>query len=120
MLWVANFQFPFYEICVQNQWGIKLWDPVEDSDTGNPSLTTVTMKYLLAFQYWYCELCVENQWGRSRKYCFVNYCSLEVIKSLMDMGDEVEQTVLLGAAEIASFAAKILAESISMTHSDIL
>ena len=38
----------------------------------------------------------------------------------MDMGDEVEQTVLLGAAEIASFAAKILAESISMTHSDIL
>ena len=24
ILWVANFRFPFYEICVQNQWGHKV------------------------------------------------------------------------------------------------
>ena len=25
--WVANFRFPFYEICVQNQWGHKMLRP---------------------------------------------------------------------------------------------
>ena len=63
ILWIANFRFPFYEICVQNQWGrdIKLWDPVEDSDTGDPSLAIVRMEYLFACQFLYFELCVENQ-----------------------------------------------------------
>ena len=47
ILWVANCRFPFYEICVQNNCEIKLWDPVEDSDAGGPSSITVRMKYLL-------------------------------------------------------------------------
>ena len=25
ILWIANFRFPFYEICVQNQWGHKFF-----------------------------------------------------------------------------------------------
>ena len=40
--------------------GIKFWDPVEDSDTGGPSLITVRLEYLFAFQFWYCKLCVEK------------------------------------------------------------
>ena len=43
-LWVANFWFPFYEICVQNQWGIKFWDPVEHSNTSSLSSITVRME----------------------------------------------------------------------------
>ena len=43
ILWVANFQFRFYEICVQNQWRIKFWNPLEDSDTSEPGSITVRM-----------------------------------------------------------------------------
>ena len=43
ILWVANF------------WGIKIWDPVEDSSADSMSAITVRMDYLFAFQFWYCE-----------------------------------------------------------------
>ena len=64
--------------------GIKFWDPVEDSDTGSLTLITVRMECVFAFQYWYCELCGQNQWGEGRKHCFLNFCSLAVLESLMD------------------------------------
>ena len=73
ILWVDNFRFSFYEIRVQNQWGIKFWNTGEDFDTLGPSLITARMEYLLAFQYLYCELCVENQWGRGKKHCFSSW-----------------------------------------------
>ena len=41
------------------------WGPVEDSDTGGPSLVTIRMEYLLAFQYWYCQLCVKTDEGEA-------------------------------------------------------
>ena len=80
ILWVANFRFPFYEICVQNQWGHKCWDPAEDFETGDSGWITVRMEYLLVFQYWYSELCVENRWGGGRKNCFVNFLFLVVLE----------------------------------------
>ena len=61
--------------------------------------------YLLVFQYWHCELCVENRWRRGRKHCFVNFCFLEVLESLMDEGWwGWGRKSLLGAAKIASFS----------------
>ena len=75
-------------------WGLR--HPV-----GNLSSITVRMEYLRAFQYWYCELCVENRWGR--KHCFVNFCSLAVLESLVDEGQWSEAVCYLGPAEIVSF-----------------
>ena len=78
----ANYRFPFYEIWVQNQWDIKFWDTVEDSDTSGPSSSNISTEYLFAFQYWYCEPCVENRWGGGRKHCFVKLYSLLVVDSV--------------------------------------
>ena len=72
----SQFWFPFYLICVQNQWGHKTLNPIEDSEIGGRSSITVRMEYLLAIQYWYSEPCAENQWGWSKKHCFVNFSSL--------------------------------------------
>ena len=71
ILWVANFRFPFSEICVQNQWCINCLDSVENSNTGGPSSITVRMEYFRAFQYGYCKLFLEKRWDR--KHCFVNF-----------------------------------------------
>ena len=102
ILWVANFRFPFYEVCAQNQWTIKFWDPVDNSDTGGPSSMTVRMEYSRAFQYWYCALCVENRWGRGRKHCFVNSFFFPVFEGWWEGGREP----YLGAAEITSFSSR--------------
>ena len=112
-LWVVKFWLPFYEICVQNQWGMKFWDPLEDSITDSPSWTTVRMEYLLlAFQYWYCELCVENWWGRGRKHCFVNSCFLAMLESLMDeLWWGGGRKSCFGAAEITSFFSQDFSQS---------
>ena len=77
ILWVANFRFPFSEICIQNQWWHKLLRPSWglQHPVGSPSSITVRMEYWRAFQYWYFELCVENRWGRKH---FVNFYSLTV------------------------------------------
>ena len=69
-----------YSVSVRS---IKCWDPVEDSNTGGLTSITVRIEYLLALQYWYCEFCVENRWGGGRKHCFVNFCSLVVLESLV-------------------------------------
>ena len=95
-----------------NKWGIKFWHPVENSDTGGPSLTTIRMEYLLDFQYWYCGLCVENQWGRGRKYCFVNFCFFGgtwVIDGRAVMG--WFRKSYLGAAETTSFSSRDFSRS---------
>ena len=41
----SQFSILFYEICVQNHWGIKFWDPVEDSNPGGPSSIAVWVEY---------------------------------------------------------------------------
>ena len=84
ILWVVNFRFPFYEICVQNQrwhkllrpsWGLwHLWSEFNYRYDG----------ILTCFSILYCELCVENWWGR--KHCFVNFCPLTVPESLVAGG----------------------------------
>ena len=63
MLWLTNFRFPFYQICVQNPWQHKI-SLVEDFNTGGPSSFAVRMEYLFAFQFCYCECCVESRWER--------------------------------------------------------
>ena len=57
ILWVANFRFPFYEVCVQNQWW-HLLRPSWGLRHRRSKFNTVRMEYLRAFQYWYCELCL--------------------------------------------------------------
>ena len=119
ILWIANLWFPFYEICTQNQRGIKFWDTVENSDTGGPSSITVNMEYLLAFQYWYCELCVQNRWEWGRKHCFV-FCVFFGGAWIVDGWEVVRwgRKSYLGAAEIASFFSRDFSRS--MTHSDMM
>ena len=51
ILWIANFWFSFYEICVQNQrgsWNFEIL--VMDSDTGGPSSINFRIEYVFAFQ----------------------------------------------------------------------
>ena len=48
ILWIANFQFPLYEICVRNQWGHNFEILVEELDTGGPSLITIRIDNLFA------------------------------------------------------------------------
>ena len=79
ILWVVNFQFRFYEICVQNWWEHKIFkDPSWGLRQWRSRFNYCYEEYLFACQFWYCELCVENRWGGSRKYYFVNFCSLAV------------------------------------------
>ena len=61
-----------WNLCSEPVGGIKFWDPVEGSDTGDPSWVIVMIEYLFAFQFWCCKLCVENRWGGGRKHWFVN------------------------------------------------
>ena len=104
ILCVANFRFPFYEICVQNQWWHKLLRASWGLRNRLSKFNTVRMEYLRAFQYWYCELCVENRWGR--KHCFVNFCSLTVLGSSVDGGPWGDAMFYLGPAEIVSFSSR--------------
>ena len=121
ILWVANFRFPFYEICVHNQWGMKFWNPFEDSNTGGMTTITVTMQYLLAFQCWYWELWTENRWGRGRKHCFNNFCFLAKLELSVDEGWWGRaENLIYGQLELHLFTAWILFKTISMTHSDML
>ena len=62
-----QFLFSFYEIFVQNQWGMTFWDQIEDSNTSVMSSVTVRMEYLLAFQYWYCG---KPMRGRQKTFCW--------------------------------------------------
>ena len=96
----------FYLICVQNQWGHKTLNPIEDSDIGGQSSIIVRMEYLLAIRYWHSEPCAENQWGRSKKHCFANFSSL--IRFWMR-----------GFSSLILFSPGILAEAVSVTHSDM-
>ena len=64
---VAIFNFYFMKFVFQISGGIKIWDPIEDSNIGGPSSITIRMEQLFAFQFWYCELWVENQWGGDKK-----------------------------------------------------
>ena len=61
-LWIANFRFSLYEICVQNQWGRKtLRSSLRASILAvQVRLLLVRIEYVLAFQIWYCELCVKK------------------------------------------------------------
>ena len=63
-LWIANFWFSFYEVCVQNHWVHKtLWSLYE---LRTPTLVVqvrlplVKIEYVFAFKIWYCELCVKK------------------------------------------------------------
>ena len=67
-----------WNLCLESV-GHKIWDPVEDSDTGRPSSINVWTKYVFAFQYWSCKVCVENRWVGGRKHCFINFCFLVVL-----------------------------------------
>ena len=51
-------------------------------------------------------LCVKNQLGRGRKHCFVDFCSLTVLESSVDVGGGVGQKSYFGTAEIASFSSQ--------------
>ena len=51
-------------------------------------------------------LCVKNQLGRGRKHCFVDFCSLTVLESSVDVGAGVGQKSYFGTAEIASFSSQ--------------
>ena len=86
ILWVANFRFPFYKTCVQNQWGHKIL---------RPSWGT---QGLICFQFWYCELRVENRWGGGRKHFLKNFCFSAVLLLSMDVEWCVGQTVLFRAS----------------------
>ena len=66
-----QFSIPVLKFVFRISGGIKFWDPVEDSNTSGPSLSTVWMEYVFAFQYWYCKLCGKNWWRGGRKHCFV-------------------------------------------------
>ena len=82
ILWVVNFDSGFMKFFFRISGRIKFWDPVEDSDTREPSSVTFRMEYLFVFQFWYNELCVENQWRGGKKYYFVNFRSLVVLSLL--------------------------------------
>ena len=65
--------------------------------------------------YWCCELCVE------KRKSFVNFSSLVVLKSSVDEGWwGGTESLIWGQLKSRRFRAKILAEAISMTHSDML
>ena len=68
ILWVANFRFPLYEICVQNQWRHESLEILlEDSDTGAPSSIAVRIESLFTIfvPISTCELCLKNDEGEA-------------------------------------------------------
>ena len=81
--------------------GIKLWDLIEDFDTGCSSSVTIRMEYLFAFQFWYCELCMENRWRREAEstilliFVFWQYFNCQWMRG---------RKSYLGPATIASFS----------------
>ena len=99
MLWVANFQFPLYIICIQNQWGVDFEILSEDFDTSNPSSITVRIECLFAFQFWFCVPCMKNHWGGGRQHYFVSFlfCGGALIISSWEVVNE-EQRLLFRAS----------------------
>ena len=83
----SQFSIPVsWNLCSESVAALNFWDPVEYSNTGGLSSVIIRMEYLLAFQYWYWELWAENRRGGGRKHCFVNFCPLAVLESLVDEG----------------------------------
>ena len=92
--------------------GIKFWDPVEDSDTGDPSSLIVKMEYIFAFQCWYCELCVENRWRGGRKHLFCLFLFFGCAWIVGGWGVVGwGRNSHLGSAEIASFSSRDFSQS---------
>ena len=46
---MVSFCFPFYNVCVRKQWGIRYVILGEDSHTSGPSSIAIRMEYLFAF-----------------------------------------------------------------------
>ena len=59
-IWRGNFWFLLYAICVQNQWGIKLWDPSWGLWHWWSKFSYLWIECVFAFQIWYYKLCVKK------------------------------------------------------------
>ena len=71
---------------VRTSGGIKYWDPVEDSDTGGPSLVINRMKYLLFFNTDVVNFVWKTDEGETENIVLLISVILAVHESSVDEG----------------------------------
>ena len=86
ILWVVNFRFPFYEICVQNQWEHKILRPSRGLRQWQSEFNYHYYGILTCFSILILWTLCENRSGGGKKNCFVNFCSLAVLGSSVKEG----------------------------------